>query len=464
MELTFNDEHTFNTSSSAMVPSYNNNSFTNPLELNQYSFVSQCYHGDGGILNGNLLVPYDREMWYQKRKVLSSYRNFLKPIVDSICTPVFNAPIVRTTTNDLFQTFLNDVDNKGTDINEFSNDVVLYSRLHGVCFVVMDNFEALPSTLNEQINQRVLPYAYIQDAGTVKSYQADMFDKLISITFYGPDKVINDNTYHTDITWDSNKVVRRVLDGDKVIDSKTKIHNLNMLPIISVYSTFRDKVLPQPPFYDIAKLNCNLYNKDSELRDQERAQAFSVFYCQTDTNNNNIAIGPHAGIILPLDERLNITPGYASPDSSILKVLQDSSMEFVNSIFKAADIQGINVIKQSSSGIAEAYRFISTNNQLKKSALISQRFELKLSKVFSRYINQEVDYECVYTTSYDNFYGKTSVDDMLKLLSADLPVAVKNEIKKNLIVKTLDNLDYNKINELKDIVDTGVMPDTTDSN
>jgi hypothetical protein len=339
-----------------------------------------------------------------------------------------------------------------------SSDVVTLSRLHGVTFVVMDNFsnEEIPLTVNEVISQRKFPYIYTQAAYTVEDYKTDKFGNLLSITFENEPIEIDGKEIEVYITWDSINMTKEYYDCDKLIKSEVNTHGLGVIPVVSVYSTNRDKVMPMPPFYDLAKLNISLFNKDSELRDQERAQAFSVFYAQLDTNNSNLTVGPHAMITLPLDPSLSITPGYASPASDILAHLMNSSKSFIDSIYQMAGQAGVIGIKSISSGIAEAYKFRGTNSQLKKTATIAEDYEEALAYLFSLYINQPVAYEVSYTQNYDTFYNQMSVDDVVKLSNLDLPVEVKNELKKVVVHTYLDNLTSDKLEELDKVIDSSI--------
>ena len=136
-------------------------------KLNPYLFCSHAYEGDAGFRDGNYLIPFERELFYPKRKTFSAYRNFVKPIINAIVDPVFSSKIIRETENDLFQEFIYNCDNKGTDLHYFSKEIATLARLHGVCFVVMDNFSEVPDTRSEAIAQRKLPYIYIQKAYNV---------------------------------------------------------------------------------------------------------------------------------------------------------------------------------------------------------------------------------------------------------------------------------------------------------
>lgn len=437
-------------------PSYYNN-VVDPQSVNKYLFVSNLYEGSAGVSDGSYLIPYERELFYPQRKMLSSYRNFMKPIVNAIIEPVFSSNVTRTTSNTIFKSFLEDVDNRGTTMTSNAQDVVTLARLHGVTFVVVDNFKAeeIPLTEAEAIEGRKFPYVYTQPAYSVLDIQVDKFSRIESITFSAKDEDLNGKKVSVAYKWDNVQCTKIYYKGKKVIKEEKFPHGLNVLPVIALYSKSNSDVLPFPPFYDLARLNCTLYNKDSELRDQERAQAFSVFYAQLGGENNNTTIGPHSMIDLPIDPNVTIEPGYASPNPQILSHLIESNKEIVESIFQIANQNGIVGLKQTS-GIAESYRFQATNNQLKATAKIAEEYERKLAHLVGLYINQEIDYQVQYTHNYDAFYSNMSVDEIEKVLNMDLPDQVKTELKKLATTKFLDTMDVDKLSEILKIFDGGL--------
>lgn len=449
-ELTFESDRTTN-------PSYSQaDGYLDPLYVNDYLFCTHLYDGSGGIKDGTYLVPFERELYYTKRKSLASYRNFLKPIINALVEPVFSNPITRTTTNPLYLGFIDDCDNRETSLSNIMAKAATLMKLHGVTFVVMDNFNDPPGSQATVLADRKYPYIYIQPAYTVDSYEVDKFNKLISITFKGEDEVIDGKKYKILWRYDSVAITKQYHTGSgkdsKLIREEPVEHGLNVMPVIPVYDNgLTDQVLPPPTFYDIAKLNWSLFNKDSELRDLERAQSFSVFYAQLGGSNNNITIGPHAMMNLPADPSITIPPGYASPNPGISDQLVKSCNEFVESIYKAASQQGIVGIKQTS-GIAEAYKFQSANTQLKQTANIMQNLETKLVAMFGRYTKQTIDCSISYTKQYDTYYSNINVDEIAKLLQLDISDEIKKEIKKTVITRFLNHLDDDTMRKLQDIV------------
>ena len=420
-------------------------------KINKYQFVTEAYEGSAGFCDGSYLLPHAREAWYQERQTMSYYRNYIRPITNAIVDPVFDSPVLRETDSELYKAFLQDVDVAGTNINDHVREVVRFSRLHGNCFVVMENFADQPDSMQEAINNRILPYVYIQPAYTVYDYTADQFGNLVTITFHHTESYVDKNDKKKTVvvykTWTDMDLTIVKKDGNTVVSHEIIPHDLGILPVIQAPAVGKE-ILPFAPFYDISRINYAIFNKDSEIRDQERAQAFSILYIQTDAPQNGIVLGPHNAIILPASDQINITPGFVSPDSSILKTLVENNKELVDAMFKAAQQQGVVAIKQATSGIAEAYRFTGTNAQLNKSATIATSYENDLVKLFNIRTNQNIEYTVRYSKEYSPAISAQNIDLIVKLLDMEINDAAKTEIRNVLIKEVLSHLDQEDIDKL----------------
>jgi hypothetical protein len=292
-----------------------------------------------------------------------------------------------------------------------------------------------------------MPYVYIQTADKVHEYECDEFGNLIEICFVNCYK--KEGKKYTQYTeWNSLTVRKVVKCEDKTVSDNTIVHALGVIPVISVYSTDKSTILPLPPLYDLAKINYSIFNKDSEIRDQERSQAFSVFYMQTDSNTNNITLGSHNAILIPAGADITITPGYASPDSNILTVLNTNTQNLIDSIYRIAGDNGITGIKSATSGIAESYKFVGKNQQLIKTVNICETYEKKLAILFGLYTKKDIKYIVNYTKDYNPTVAPDNIDNVIKLLGMELPIEVKNNIKRDLISKVLDYMDPTELDKL----------------
>lgn len=437
-------ETKFNTTSN--TTDYNNKGI-DINSVNPYIFMSHSYHGTGGFKSGSYLVPHPREGYYNTRKSMSSYRNYVKPIINSMINPIFNTTITRESSNDMYTTFLTDVDNAGTSMSTNTKEVLTLARLHGVTFIVMDNFPEIPTIRKDAIDMRRMPFIYIQPAYLVSSYSQDEFGNLTSITFTHEESRDN-KTVYVDITWDDTSKTVVVRDGKKVLSTTKDFHGLGVIPVISVYATDTKEILPTPPFYDIAKTNYVIFNKDSEIRDQERSQAFSILYYQTDSNTNSMTVGPNNAIVLPAISDITITPGFVEPDPNILSMLVANNEKLVDSLYRIAESEGIIGVQKANSGIAASYSFISKRNLLDQSANIAVKYENDLAKLFSRYVSEDVDYTVNYSRKWEPTV-QTDFETLTKMLELDISDEAKTEIKKLMMNDIFSHLSDDELLNLK---------------
>lgn len=388
-------------------PDYSNPSFQNKVVTpSKYVLMESAYYGTQGFSNGEYLFPFSREAFFEQRKTMVFYRNFIKSIINSLVDPVYVDPIPRTVNNAYYKAFINNCN--GTDnLDEFCKDVAIYTRLFGNVFIVMDNFlpSELPKLEQEAIKERKFPFVYIQKPYQVVSYKLNRLNQLESITFKS--EVIWEGKNRTQhITWDTNDSTIDILDGEKVISTTVIPHNLGVCPVIQVNSVNKSLVLPTPEFQDLVKINLAIFNKDSEIRDLERAQAFSIFYVQSD--NKNLAVGPHACLNLPQGDQITIPPGFASPDSECLTVLMNSNKDLIETLFKLAEADNVYGIKEASSGIALSYKFKSKTVQLRKTSTVMESCEYRLMDLFGLYIKTKIEGTVTYPKDFEDKINETA--------------------------------------------------------
>lgn len=422
--------------------------YTPLLSVNKYRFMDDSFYGTGGFRDGSYLIPHTREMFYKTRKELTGYRNFMSPIVRALVEPVFTDAVPRVITdmndnelgddaNHPFRTFIEDADSDGTSLHEFVEQATLDTRLHGVSFVVMDNYGAdmQPATMQEAIDDRIMPYVYLKSAEEVVDWTNDTYGCLTTITFAEqPIKVTHQNgTVECQPRfrlWTEmySQVLTKNKDGDFENVGPAVYHNLGQLPVIVTYvrkPRYRNEILVDPPMFDLARMCLVIYNKDSEIRDQERAQAFSCLYVQGEPNGN-LTIGPHNVIFLPPDA--SIAPGFASPDSSILAGLVANNEELRKSLFQMAEQSGVVGTQIAESGVAARWHFWAVESQLKKTASIAQSIEYRIKDLYEAYMATEFGYTVTYPDDFQPGDVTAVINNYKTILDLRPPVVLAEEI------------------------------------
>lgn len=426
--------------------------------LNIYSFMEHSYDGSHGYRDGTYLIPHPREVFFESRKELCFYRNFIRPIVRAMIEPVFNSEAIRKIldpgqepyTDTLFADFINDCDNAGQWLQDFTKEAVEYSRLHGMVCVVMDNSIDAPANKLEAKSDRKFPYVYLKKAYEIAYYKTDKFGNLIEIVFVDMDSDCTEPRYRK---WTSEYSVIVKQSGSNGYEevSKRFEHNLGTIPVIILYSTKRKvatNIFVDPPLYDIAKLNHAIFNKDAEIRDQERSQGFSVFYVQSD-NVGNLTLGDKNVLFVPTGSTL--APGFASPDPTILKGLIENGDKMREDLFRMAEQQGVTGVQSGSSGVAMQWDFFSHESVLQRTSYLACTLEEKIADLFMLYTGEDF----IYVVEYPEDFQPNNKMDELKLydlaLTQNPPVRMRAKIQEK-IAHLLFN-DSESEEDIKEIIE-----------
>jgi hypothetical protein len=412
------NEHSFDTSTS-VDRSINQMQYSiNINTVNPYVFMNHTYEGSSGYRDGSYLIPFSRESSYQSRKQLAHFKNYLKPILRAMVAPVFAETAPRKildgtgteTTDSLFAAFIKDCDGAGTHLQEYTAQAMSVMRRHGVCFTVMDNFPTTlqPQTMAQAVAGRIFPYIYLKQAHEVVEHECDQFGNLREIMFTDAPVEVNgkyEKRYRKWTTTESLLYGKDAKGQYYVIDRAT--HNLGIVPVIMVFAEPREcksEILPTPPLYDIAKLNYVIFNQCAEVRDQERAQAFSIFFCQG-VPPSDLVISNNTYINLP--DSATISPGYASPDWNIIAGLVANQEQNRKDLFTIAEQNGVVGVQSASSGVAMAWDFAAHENILRQTSSLAMQLENFVAKMFMRYTNDAF----VYTVEYPMDFAPMGLDN-----------------------------------------------------
>jgi hypothetical protein len=449
---------------------------------NVYEFMTDTFLGGGGYRDGSYLIPHGREveMFYTMRRDAAFLRNFFAPIIKAMVDPITNTGInreikINDTPTDILlaNVFVDDVDYRCHDIQSFIHDALIYSMIHGVTFVVVDNDLDINTkmTVADAIKTRSMPYVYIKTANTVKAHKLDKYGALEEITFYdGEGKSVNGTGIVKHYTRWTREIAQKIeLSGTKKIIVKTTEHGLGVVPVIPVVTgvlTNPESLLVEPPHYDIAKINHAVFNKDSEIRDQERAQAFSIFYMQSD--GAPVAIGLHSVLSLPLTT--SIAPNYASPDPNILSGLVSNCEKLIESLFTIASQRGVIGVKAVRSGVALEWEFTAQDAILKKTAQLAEWLEYEIIRMFQLYTGESFDYHVKYPDSFKPQSKAEDIGTNDSVLQMGMPpiaelllkraafIAASKGQNEDMVKKALDEFDF-QINNA-----AGVMDVSSDNN
>jgi len=397
-------------------------------KVNPYVFCTHTYEGSGGYLDGKYLIPFTRETNYKNRQREPIFKNYLKGIVDSLITAVFSHQAVRETDNEYFKNFLDNVTANGVSMQEFIKSLLVNVRLHGISFIVMDNFAELPASMQDAINGRIYPYIYQKEAYEYVSHTNDKYGRLTSITFNNGDVTVNEEKLATTITFSADWVIVKTIGNDAKVLSK-KPNPVGFVPVIPVKLDATSGLQPIPPVYDIAKCNYQIFQQSSEQRNLEKLQCFSLLVLPGIETNSSVSIG--ADSILWIEPNATVQPSYISPDAAQLTTIMACQTQNINDLLAMGESIGASAVMTSSpeSGVSKSYRFSGQSYALSTTSNIAEQSELAIADMFAKFINQSltylVEYESNFAPSMTEIVGKVNILKSMKDMTTDTTLTAK---------------------------------------
>lgn len=442
-----------------------------PEGENIYSFITTTYKSDKQYISGEFLTPHDKEENMDKRKALVYNANYIKGIIESLLTPTFGKMPVRVSENKEFDKFIEDCDGRGTNLEDFDKSMVRYTRLHSVCFAIMDNGEDNSDNPVEARENREFPFLIQKTADTVYGYDTNQYGAISAIAFShgthwndGQDTVqkyvlLTDEIIVEFTVKDNPLVVKGanievdvptrfgnlLTDNSFVMEpiGETVFHGLGRVPVISLYLDFEaDIVMPHPAAYDLARLNWTVYNELSEGRSIERNCAFPSLTVDNggDPDSINLDIGTSSLIEYGSKDADVNTPEWIAPDVAILKVMDELASSTINRIIEESNVIGATAVNQgnqsTASGTALSYQFIGKNSSVQATARLAETFEYSCASLFSTWIDTEFEYYVKYNDTYvptqAEIEQKLGIYERLMLL--DISPMFEAELRKTLAI------------------------------
>ena len=363
-------------------------------------YAGQTWWGEGSYELGRLPVPqadlaasylarYPRERvdQFARRVVVSTYTNFVAPVVEEYAGHFWRRQPQRETTDPEVTRFWADADGQGTGIDDWMAHGTHHAQLYGWAAALVDR----------EAGDGVAP------AGTVATYArwlepeelADWqlaadgtfeWARLVATT-EERDPFSGERTVReTYTTWTRDEFWRVDLvqqDGTWSVeqDHGRVDHSLGRVPLAVLYwraPASAATLYGGSQVDGIASTSVELFNLRSELREWERGQNFAVFYVQSQDRDalNTIKLGVHNGIVV---EPGMVPPGFAAPPAETGLHLMARIAGCVESIFDESNLERPNAVQtRQASGVARSYTFSKAGAVLQRLARHCEAFEADL--------------------------------------------------------------------------------------
>lgn len=418
-----------------------------------YKLLKDAYYGEGGFLTGEYLEKHGRETDdnYAKRKKLCYYYNYFGAIVNALVDPIFRKKPGRKWTSTgaagtMIETFVANVDNNGTSLNAFMSDAAFKARLLGACYICMENFKELPVTVDKAVAQRKLPYIYIVEPEFVSDWAYDNYGNLVKFAFSEPIEKADRKIITRKVEFDAENVTI-YLDG--IQKSQVK-HGLTHIPVIPFPARIgsRRTAKPASEMEPLAKCALAQFNYLSYLGEILRNQTFSILTLPG-SKPSTIEIGTNNALTYSPDETNGAAPAFIAPPSEPANTLIAQIKSMTEEMYRIAGLSFITGTKQESSGVAKAWEFERTNQNLAAYAERCHDVEMAIIKLFCEYADIKSDYEVTYADDYGIVDVASEITTAQSVLDLNLgPDELKKQVLEKVLTAYLPDLsdeDYDEI-------------------
>ena len=395
---------------------------------NDWKFLYDSYTGLGGYKDGSYLVQHKRESdeKLQRRKALAIYPNYVKKIVDTFTAHMFRKSPQRETTPE-YETFINDTDRRGTYIDDFMRRLFKLCMIYGTVFVVVDKPSAEARTRGEEIQMGLLPYATVRLPSQIESYELDEFGNLQSITFAEAGKEKRYRYFDAE-SW-------KVLNAKKEVIAQGQ-HNLGTIPVVRASLTEQllyEEVLSEPFIWNIAKLNFEIYNLISEIREILRNLTFPVLTYPVRDSQEEQRL--KQGLLLGTENALLYNPegggkpDFIAPPSAPVEVYMEYLKLTIEQIYKSVNLEFALGTQTGKSGVALEFEFQNLNSMLVQFALALEQTEYQIARLVARWNGRE---EFEGKVSYAKDYSYRDLERELKISMDALTLSISSTFEKEL--------------------------------
>lgn len=402
------------------------------------------YYGEGGFLDGSYIDAHKREteINYENRKEQAYYPNYIQPVVDSHVNGVFNnKPEREYEENSLFGKFVEDCTGSKVTLDSFMKDAATVAALQGCNLIVIDNDQNHPEDLQSVIDNRSFPYVYMIDREQITDFEADKYNNIVSITYQftiknaatGKDVLQRRTWTTTETILEECEIVSGTM-GSKWVEIDRQAHNLNMLPcrFLNHASNVKKDRLPTSKFLQPAKMNKAIYNMESEIREIQRQQAFSILTIQGDPEDKGkVEVGTHNALYYSKD--VQNSPAFIAPSPEPINMLEKSITRLVSEIYRISCVAYTQQFASAlQSGESKKWTFHITRQVLEAFANNCEALEKWIGIVFGKYTNSDVNYNVKYSRNYGADDIDTDITNTQAVLDLNIGRKFDLEAKKRL--------------------------------
>jgi hypothetical protein len=311
-----------------------------------WEILLDAFEGSGGFLTGDYLWEYAREdsSDYNSRKAMARYHNYLESLVDIFVRFLWTQGVKRESENEELQAWFENVDGRGTKVDELLKQLLSVSLVHGHGGLLIDKTPEEP-TGQTQADDRGQIIASVFTALAIPDWRIGRHGlEAVKLFEPAPPPPI---TEAIEAGEDALQYLLMDREGFARFDSEGNLvsagtPNLGLVPLV---------ILRPKPSYISAMTgralvnNANiiraLFNRASEEDEVIRAQAFSVLTVSVPQDGNvddaKASLGSTIGTAKALVVKGDIK--YATPDQSVAGTIRENIAYLVQELYRAAHVR-----------------------------------------------------------------------------------------------------------------------------
>ena len=410
-----------------------------------WHFFLQAYEGGRAMAAVEHIFRHPREHPddFQERAKRLYYHNYCYPLVDFFTTFIYTETIQRSggKSNDWFNEFIKDVNQKGDSISDFMMMVSDESQIFGMTYVLVDapsrasrkvtkgGTEVPVETLADEQAAGIKPYWVTVRPTEVYDWVVDAFDKFLYLKRVEHQTRISGSMEKQKIEkyteWTPSAIATSEVDVTipeqpvLLVSKQTAENELGVIPFhVARYKRSKtDKFMGMSFLNDIAWINREVMNLTSLLQEFLYRQCFNILAMEEDPNVPEIEQmqGEISTANMLKYAQGTKAPSYITPPVQPAEFLQSERAANIMAMYKIAaqDTQNDLFNGVKSSGFAKAQSFQTTVPKIATRADALEACETALLTLTCKYLGKDWDG----TIKYKDHYQITNLTDALAQLS-----------------------------------------------
>ena len=462
-----------------------------PLYEENLKSWGDWYNWYAGKHISNYIYKHRRERPedFKMRQKRAYYYNYTGAIVDLLASFVYSKTVARSffrQDEKLAQQehiekneFWTDCDMRNSSIDIFMQKVFTFTQIWGYVDVVVDLPRTPIEIVNEQqrLDTQVRPYLYYILPDHMLNWEVDDKGEFLWTRWYErmdkqydpfspkpPVKICRYTTWTRD-AWYIHDVTEARGGKKTVAVFDQGPHDLGIVPVVRFYGKrdILDENTGQSFVEPIGCINVDIANSVSLLTEELRSKVFNILVLEdpdqygdsegSSTTGKGLEIGNNNALLWAGQH----PPFYLSPSSDpgqfILSFIEKSTEE----IYKLATLWTDTGIRESRSGVSYSYEFNRTNSMLSDKAQLMEEGEIKLHRLYTKWLGEEWLGFVDYPDSYDVEVLEQELLTVTQAKNAVRSETFKRELEKRVARKVLNNSTTDVLEKVMGEIDT--MPD-----